>query len=158
MKFPYSSVIAADPASGDYLLFRRPEIPVTIAGPSGKLTLIGLVDTGSDNTVFPRSVADYLGIGLAAGGPAATAFGGGRLELLAGEVVLAIESDDESIHWPATVSFHDFLSVEEETVILGHAGFLDYFTATFAGDLAALTLTPNEELPRAEHAVTGDDR
>jgi hypothetical protein len=32
-------------------------------------------------------------------------------------------------------------------VILGHDGFLDYFTATFDGKAGTLTLLPNDELP-----------
>jgi hypothetical protein len=37
---------------------------------------------------------------------------------------------------------------EEETVILGHQGFLDYFTATFIGEECVLDLEPNSYLPR----------
>ena len=32
-------------------------------------------------------------------------------------------------------------------MILGHAGFLDYFTATFDGNSGTLTLIANDELP-----------
>jgi hypothetical protein len=35
----------------------------------------------------------------------------------------------------------------QETLILGHQGFLDYFTASFDGDECALELTPNRHLP-----------
>jgi len=34
----------------------------------------------------------------------------------------------------------------EETLILGHQGFLDYFTATFKGDEFALELEANSYL------------
>ena len=36
---------------------------------------------------------------------------------------------------------------DEETIILGHQGFLDYFTATFIGEECALELEPNSYLP-----------
>ena len=62
MNFPYSTIISHDPDSGDFLLLRRPEIPITIGGPEREAAYVGLVDTGSDNTIFPLSVADYLGI------------------------------------------------------------------------------------------------
>jgi hypothetical protein len=35
----------------------------------------------------------------------------------------------------------------QETLILGHQGFLDYFTATFDGDNCVLDLKPNPHLP-----------
>ena len=35
-------------------------------------------------------------------------------------------------------------------IILGHTGFLEYFTATFDGKFGALTLVPNDELPAIE--------
>jgi hypothetical protein len=45
------------------------------------------------------------------------------------------------------ICFYDFASSQDETVILGHAGFLDYFTATFEGRSAIVTLTANDDLP-----------
>ena len=39
---------------------------------------------------------------------------------------------------------HDYI------LILGHSGFLDYFTANFDGENGILTLTPNAELPIAD--------
>jgi predicted aspartyl protease len=148
VKFPYSSIISADPDTGDFLLFRRPEIPVTIVGSAGSATYVGLVDTGSDNTIFPKSVADLLGIPvLAATGPAASVFGGQRIQLLTADVTLKLDADGESIVWRTQVCFFDFPSADEETVILGHAGFLDYLTATFDGQAGILTLIPNSDLP-----------
>jgi hypothetical protein len=112
------------------------------------MTLIGLVDTGSDNTIFPKSVADHLQIATeSASGPAANAFGGQRIQLLNGDATLLLESDGETCSWKTVTCFFNFDSPEDETVILGHAGFLDYFTATFDGKSATLTLIANDELP-----------
>jgi hypothetical protein len=148
--FPYSSIISADPGTGDFLLFRRPEIPVTISGPIGSATYVGLVDTGSDNTIFPRSVAELLGISVqTSSGPAASVFGGQRVQLLTGEAILKLESDGQTLIWKTAVCFFDFATPEEETVILGHSAFLDYFTATSDGKSGVLTLIPNDELPSA---------
>jgi hypothetical protein len=36
---------------------------------------------------------------------------------------------------------------ERSAVILGHAGFLDYFEATFDGKLGTLSLRANDDLP-----------
>jgi hypothetical protein len=65
-------------------------------------------------------------------------------------VILKLQSVEESLTWKTTVFFHDFAAAEDETVILGHLGFLEYFTAVFDGKLATLALTPNDELPTIE--------
>jgi hypothetical protein len=150
MKFRYSSVISVVPDTGDYLLLRRPEIPITIVGPSGSASYIGLVDTGSDNTIFPQSVAHHLGIQLeSALESTASTFGGHQVNLLTGNAVLRLEADGESLAWKTPLCFYDFESADKETVILGHSAFLDYFTATFDGKEGVLTLISNDELPLA---------
>jgi predicted aspartyl protease len=53
MKFPYSTVILAASDNGHFFAFRRPEIPVWISGRAGRAEVVGLVDTGSDKTIFP---------------------------------------------------------------------------------------------------------
>jgi hypothetical protein len=45
------------------------------------------------------------------------------------------------------VQFFEFPTADEESLILGHAGFLDFFVATFDGYGATLTLTANEQMP-----------
>ena len=150
MNFPYSSIISTSADGGDFLLFRRPEIPVTIIGAAGRATFIGLVDTGSDNTIFPKSVADNLGIPLqVTNDPDASVFGGNHVRLLSGEAILQLESEGERVSWSAPISFFES-SRTEEIVILGHSGFLDYFTATFDGALGMLTLVANDLLPRSQ--------
>ncbi len=37
----------------------------------------------------------------------------------------------------------------EKAAILGHEGFLDYFTATFDGENCVVALEPNGSIPRA---------
>ena len=123
---------------------------MTVCGTAGKGTYSGLVDTGSDNTIFPMAVADRLGIAtIVEEGPLAIVFGGHRVQLLIGSVTLELESGGEVIQWTTEVCYHDFANAEDETVILGHAGFLDYFTATFDGKQGTLTLVPNDDLPPA---------
>ena len=53
MIFPYRSIITAAPDGNDFLLILHPKIPVTVVGPVGSATYMGLVDTGSDSTIFP---------------------------------------------------------------------------------------------------------
>jgi hypothetical protein len=127
-------------------LFTRPRFGRVILTPF--CSAFAIQNSGSDNTIFPKSVADYLGITLKkAAGPAASVFGGSRVQLLEGRTTLRIESGIEWAEWKTVVCFFDFASGEEETVILGHAGFLDYFTATFDGKRGVLSLLPNDDLP-----------
>lgn len=147
MVFLYQPIISLAPDGASYLLILRPEIPVTVIGPNGEGTYLGLVDTGSDNTILPKSVADRLGIPLVSAGAPATVFGGHHVPLMLGEVTMQLESDGEVLRWPAELHFFDFANEEDETVLLGHSGFLDYFTATFDGKQGMLTLIPNDELP-----------
>ena len=107
------------------------------------------MDTGADNTILPERVARVLGIPLVRGtGPAARAFGGQEIALSYADVDLELVHADESLRWLAHVYFLAG-DADEETIILGHQGFLDYFTATFIGEECALELKPNSYLPRA---------
>lgn len=147
MIFYYQPIVSLAPDGRDYLLILRPEIPVTVIGPKEEGTYSGLVDTGSDNTILPKSVADQLGIPLVSGGPPATVFGGHHVHLEVGQVTLQLEAEGEVVRWSAEVQFFAFADEADETVILGHAGFLDYFTATFDGKRGTLSLIPTDELP-----------
>ena len=42
-------------------VLHRPEVPVSIGGPLGKLSLLALVDTGADESILPFSLARELG-------------------------------------------------------------------------------------------------
>jgi hypothetical protein len=140
--------VSPAPEGEDFLLILRPEIPITASGPAGAAAYTGLVDTGSDITILPLSAAVFLGVeARPAPGPAASVFGGHEAQLLEGEITFQIQDANETVRWRDTVCFFDFSDRGEETVILGHSGFLDYFTATFDGKAGALTLVANDELP-----------
>ena len=150
MNFFYRPAVALAPETGDPTLILRPEILVTVIGPLGMAQYRALIDTGADNTILPSSIANDLGITLTQGtGPHLTAFGGQKLSVRFGDVLLEIEDEREKLRWPARVQFFDFPSAKEEALVMGHAGFLDYFTATFDGELCQLTLVANNELPHA---------
>lgn len=147
MKFKYRSVFSNIPDSDDLLIFRRPEIVVSVAGPLGSASSVGLVDTGADFTIFPKRIADYLGIPLSESKlTSAAAFGGQQLSLHEGEVTLVLSDSEERIEWRTAVCFFDFPSSEGEAIILGHSSFLDYFIATFDGEASELELKPTGEM------------
>jgi hypothetical protein len=148
MKFPYTLNIVPSTETGDEIVLLRPEIPLRVYGPAGHVDVLALVDSGSDSSIFPLSVATNLGIATTVGkGPGATAFGGQRIALTFADVLLEISQvNGASIRWRARLCFADF--ADEKAVILGHEGFLDYFTATFLGADCVLDLEPNDDLPR----------
>lgn len=148
MNFPYSASVVARQPDGDFLLAHRPELLVTISGPKGSATLVGLVDTGSDYSIFPQSFAELLGIELQPSmSPGARVFGGQAVNLLSGVAALMVESDGEAVTWQTELEFFTFGSDAAASAILGHAGFLEFFTAIFDGDALLLTLLPNQHLP-----------
>jgi hypothetical protein len=148
MIFPYRSVIAEPPNGGDLYVLRRPEIHISVLGPSRTGVYIGLVDTGSDHTILPMSIARYLGVNVEIdSGPIASGFGGQPVQLSVGEVSLGLQTEGEQVEWPAEVCFFEFPDAEDESLLLGHTGFLDYFSAKFDGKLGLLTLAPNDEMP-----------
>lgn len=49
--------------------------------------------------------------------------------------------------WKTTVGFVDFGTATDEVIILGHGGYLDFFTAVFDGESAVFELIPNALLP-----------
>jgi hypothetical protein len=56
----------------------------------------------------------------------------------------------ERVRRPDRVQFFEFASPDKESLLLGHAGFLDYFTATFDGQQSVLTLWANDNLPKGQ--------
>ena len=150
MRFPYTLSIVPSIESGEEIVLLRPEVPIRIHGPAGRADVLALVDTGADNSILPLSVADDLGIETTQGkGPGATAFGGQQIALSFAEVVLELSQHDAVIRWRARLYFADFPDDSEKAVILGHEGFLDYFTATFDGAGCFVELEPNDMIPGA---------
>jgi hypothetical protein len=64
-------------------------------------------------------------------------------------VVLELSQPGAAIRWRTRLYFADFPDDSEQAVILGHEGFLDYFTATFDGERCFVELEPNDMIPGA---------
>jgi hypothetical protein len=122
----------------------RPEILIRIIGPNGVVEASGLIDTGADQVFLPIVLAEVLGIEFESQATeGARGAGGQELTVWPGEVELEIVNDGQSYRWLVQVGF-----IESEDDLapayLGHAGFLEYFRATFDGDAQTVELTPNE--------------
>jgi predicted aspartyl protease len=149
MKFAYAGFISPAAETGEEVIIFRPEVPLRIHGANGSATYMALVDTGADNTMLPLSIAHELSIATyKAEGPNATAFGGQQIPLAYADVELELRENDASIRWKARVHFFDLADSEPETIVVGHQGFLDFFTAVFDGEQLTLDLEPNQEMPQ----------
>lgn len=147
MRFDYTTILSIASDTGEPIVIFRPEIRFRIHGPNGAGDFLALVDTGADNTILPESIAQDLGIPLTPSiGPSATAFGGQSIALSHADVDIELVHPNARLRWAARVSFVSD-EANEETLILGHQGFLEYFTAEFVGDECVLDLQPNSYLP-----------
>lgn len=147
LRFPYFRVPKRQPivSLGGKIHRPRPVIGVTILGPAGTVPYDGLLDTGADDTLFPEAVAAVIGIDLT-NAPQGTAggMGLGTIPVRYAEATLRIADNQEQREWRAWASFGP---ITRRYALLGYAGFLQYFTATFHGDREEVELTVNNQYP-----------
>jgi hypothetical protein len=123
----------------------RPLYDVTLIGPTGTYVEAGLVDSGSDETLFPVRAAVRAGIDLT-GAPTGIIAGAGlgTMYLRYAEVTLRIAGVNELREWRAWVGF---TASPLKRPVLGFAGFLQFFTAHFHGDREEFELEVNSLYP-----------
>lgn len=123
----------------------RPIIPVTVGGPTSSSLHHALVDSGSDDTVFPEWVARMIGIDLT-NAPTRTAGGVAthRVTLRYAVVTLNLTDFQENREWRAWVGF---TPASMRYPILGFAGCLQFFDALFHGSREKVELTVNDLYP-----------
>jgi hypothetical protein len=147
LRFPYLRVRRSQPivSLGGRLERPRPLINVTLIGPGGTVPQDALLDTGADDTIFPERVAALLGIDLTQA-PTGTGGGAGQgiMVVRYAPVTLRIADNRERREWTAVVGF---AATQARYPMLGFAGFLQYFTATFFGDREEIELTVNGLYP-----------
>lgn len=137
MKFPYREYISMLPGTSDFRLILRPVISIRILEPGAEARWDALVDTGADETLLPMSLAEILGVKLdQVFTSEPTSISGDRLKIHYGDVAFQIGTGKDCVAWKTTVGFVEFRSSEDEVILLGHGGCLDYFTATFDGERA----------------------
>lgn len=123
----------------------RPVVSVTLIGPKDTRARDALLDTGADDTLFPEQLAALLGIDLT-NAPVATGSGIGarQVPVRYAEVTLRLFDGTELREWLAWVGF---TPARLTLPVLGFAGCLQYFTATFHGDLEVVELEANRLYP-----------
>jgi hypothetical protein len=104
-----------------------------------------LLDTGADDTTFPETLAEELGIDLSHAPTYTFAGVGGRPQTVRyAQVSLRVSDGQEFREWQAWVGFVNVVMIWP---LLGFAGFLQYFTATFHGDDEEVELAINTIYP-----------
>jgi predicted aspartyl protease len=123
----------------------RPILPIAVVGPANTSAVDGYLDTGSDDTVFSERLAARIGLDLknAPIGQLTTATLTNAPVRYA-QVILRVTDGKEQREWPAWVGF---TSAKLRSPLLGFAGFLQYFTATFRGDREEVELEVNRLYP-----------
>jgi hypothetical protein len=147
LRFRYKLFPTKGPvASLDGRLVRpRPIVLVTLIGPAGTTVELAQVDSGADDCVFPIEYAEEIGIDLT-DAPEGEAAGLGQkpVALQYVRVTMRIANGGERCEWLASVAFTD---LPMNRPLLGFAGFLQFFTATFHGDQEAVELEVNSLFP-----------
>jgi hypothetical protein len=140
--FPYTLVAANHPVASLGGRWSRPRalVMVSAIGPKNTFPMEGRLDTGSDDTVFPERLASLIGVDLSN-----APIGQNRTANMIpstvryAQITLRITDGMERREWPAWVGFTSAV----HRPLLGFAGFLQFFTATFRGDREQVELTVN---------------
>jgi hypothetical protein len=123
----------------------RPLIAVTLVGSGGIKATEALLDTGSDDCVFPEQHAAVIGVDLSSA-PQRTLAGISQTGYLVRYALIRLRLTDgiEFREWPAWVGFTN-APLPHPT--RGYAGCLQFFAATFRGDAQEVELTVTTSYP-----------
>jgi len=145
VKFDYAER-EVDPLPGEFgvQIIHEPIIVVRFIGPGQTYLIRGLLDTGASMTLVPRSYFHKLGMSAASTERARVRTVAGSVDVLLGALDLELRSGREKYRWSAQVGF---VPRGDNLALLGHAGFLDHFSATFDGLRKRVTLKPKGAFP-----------
>jgi predicted aspartyl protease len=147
LRFDYRGIVLSQPsvALGGRSTLSRPVISITLIGLGGTQVLDGLIDSGADAILVPEYVAADIGIDLTTAAEETTrGIGGSQVTARYADVTVRIAAQNERREWSALVGF---APIGKRNAILGHAGFLQYFTTVLHGDLERVELTINGLYP-----------
>ena len=143
LRYAYTGIVLPQPSAalGGRSTLSRPLISITLIGPGGTQLLDGLIDSGADGILVPDDVVAKIGIDLTTATTETTrGIGGSQVTARYVDVTLRIAAQNERREWSALVGF---APIGRRNAILGHAGFLQYFTTVLHGDLEIVELTVN---------------
>jgi hypothetical protein len=147
MRFPYRIVSVNHPVVplGGRWVRPRPVVPVTLVGPANSRLVMATLDTSGDDTLFSDTLAAVLGLDLSQA-PIVSGSGVGSTGVVVGytQIRLRLTDGREFRDWPAWVGF---TPARFTYPLLGFAGCLQFFTATFHGDREEVELSVNSLYP-----------
>lgn len=149
MKFAYQCYeIPASPLDQSVELF-RPEIPLRLIGETGDIRVFGLLDTGADAVVIGRELAKCIGMRIDESVSWEVRGLGDRVHTaFLGQVDVELISGSESACWRMPVSVVGLRdAADEDIVLLGQTGFLQYFDVSFLGHKHLIELRANSGMP-----------
>lgn len=125
----------------------RPFLPARVISPIGQHRAYSrrLLDSGSDDTLFPMGAATYLGLKLRSASGHLARWGGQRYSLVFGDVELELSDETGAVwRWPAVVGF---TPAPLRYPLLDIAGCLEFMIATFRGQDRLVELETNGSYP-----------
>ncbi len=141
LRFPYDRVVV-DPSFADpFPYIFRPVVPIAIHGLTKVIRTKGILDTGSPETIFPAALLDEDEIDPAfRDGEVGHLRGadGSSFVVVYGTVDLSVRLKRGVHRWHAKVAF----ARGRSDILLGDAGFLRDFSATFNRPERFTTLRP----------------
>jgi hypothetical protein len=147
MIFSYAQVRIRRPVHplGGRMTRPRPLIQIAMIGPLATYAHLGMLDTGADDTVFPDSAAAMIGADLT-NAQTGEAAGIGLIStpIRYAQVTLRLTDGREFCEWTACVGF---TATPLRRPLLGFAGFLQFFDATFRGGREEVELATNSLYP-----------
>ena len=118
----------------------RPIVPVIVKGPATRRRSKAVVDTGSNDTIFPLKLAHVLGIQLGTPVTHHVVWHGQSFPMQFATVDLELSDGWAGFRWSATVGF---TLAPFPYALLGIRGCLQFFDATFCGKDLAVEFTIN---------------
>ena len=127
----------------------RPEIPLRLIGETGDIRVFGLLDTGADAVVIGRELAKCIGMQIDESVSWEVRGLGDRVHTaFLGHVDVELISGSESACWRMPVSVVGLEdAADEDMVLLGQTGFLQYFDVSFRGHQHLIELRANSGMP-----------
>lgn len=122
--------------------FYRPKIPVIVSAGGLKTEVVGLIDSGSDYVLFPREIADAVGIELRKKSEEAQGIGG-KIKVRSGLVTITLKKGTRS-----KILQNMMIHVQEDErgideILLGRDPFFKYFKIEFDDNSRRVVLRPN---------------
>lgn len=149
MKFPFQHYRTPPSLVDGSEELWRPEIPLHLIGSNSELFTYGLLDSGADGVLVGRNIANDIGIAVDESRRwHVRGVSGESLDVVLGHVEIELMDLHESVCWMmpvGVVSFDD--PANDDIVLLGQTGFLQYFDTRLHGSKHLAELFPNDTLP-----------